>query len=484
MQGQKKVAVVGSGPNGLAAAIRVAGLGIDVSLYEASDSLGGSARSVADNKYPSISHDWGASSFPLTVTSPAFVDVDWRELGVEWLTSAISFSHAMPGDKGFIAHKDIDEMISYLGEDGNLWGRLFRKRKEEFAGLSRAFLNRKSLHRLDSKLLRFGPLALVPARTLAQRFPRGLSGPAATLFGTVANHAQFSLRSVGSSGVGLMLISAAHAVGWPIPKGGTGRVTEALIDLITTLGATVHRGHPITNLHELDCFDAVIWATHPSVVTRSQDIDFSPRISRGLNNWGVSGVSVTKIDFVVEGLVPWENPEHTMAPIVHLGGSFKNMVESKDRVRSGKRPAVPYMILSQPGSMDESRWSQGLQPVSVYAQHPPGKESEEIFLDPDLLVEHIERCAPGFSSRLRSTVMNFPNGLEAQNQNLQRGDIFGGASSFFDLLRGPIGYLNHYKIGKTHHFLGSSATWPGTGAHGMSGYNAADSVLEALDHES
>jgi len=482
MRSARRAAVVGSGPNGLAAAIRLAASGVDVTLYESSDYLGGSVRSVADSTYSSIIHDWGASSFPLALNSPAFVGVNWHDLGVEWLTGPISFSHAMPQVEGFLAYQDIDEMISYLGKDGGLWGTLFRPRKHAFAALSRAFLDRKALRHLDARLLRFGPMALVPAATTVRCFPGGIGGAGATLFGAAANHSQLSLRSLGSSGVGLFLISAAHTVGWPIPRGGAGRLTQALIDLAVSLGVKIFAGHPVLDPRQLDSFEAIIWATHPSFLTGNQNCDLSRRARRRLANWGISGVSVTKLDFVVEGRVPWGNPQHQRAPIVHLGGSFTSMLESKNLVRSGGRPTTPYMILSQPGTLDESRWSEGLQPVSVYIQHSPETAQGGLLEHSHHMIEQIEQCAPGFGSRVRSTVQTLPFDLEAQNRNLQQGDIYGGASSFRELLRGPSGYLNHYRVGRSHHFLGSSATWPGTGAHGMSGYNAANRALEILGH--
>jgi phytoene dehydrogenase-like protein len=194
---------------------------------------------------------------------------------------------------------------------------------------------------------------------------------------------------------------------------------------------------------------------------------------------------VTKLNFVIEGDVPWSDQNLCKVPTVHLGGSFLEMARSKAQIRAGHEPEQPYLIISQPGSVDRTRWQGNVQPVSAYLQHTT---SSTLGSQPELrsmqILEQLEKCAPGFASRIRSIVSQPPEDLESENDNLRQGDIFGGANDLFKMLRGPLGVAGHYRIGKSHHYLASSSTWPGTGVHGMSGRNATLAALKVSQNES
>ncbi len=470
--------VVGAGPNGIIAAITLAQSGVKVTILERSETVGGSVKSVSDLNYPQITHDWGAASFPLALLSPALREVNWNHFGVDWLTSSIPFGHALPNAKGLLVHRNIDEMVDSLGKDGKLWSFLFKQASLQAEALGNIFLARESLFHPSKDLLRFGPTALLPASAIARLFPLGPRGPGSTLFAAAANHSQLSLNSPGSAGVGLLLLSAAHSVGWPIPKGGSGKIIAGLIELAKTFDITIRTNVRASDSPEIKLADIVIWDIHPDDVA----YEIKNHIEKGLRNklkvWGDSGVGVTKLDLVIDSQIPWLDPKLNELATVHIGGSFQDMARSKLQVRRGVDSRDPYIIVSQPASLDESRKLGDLQPISAYTQHPTTNSDSNIKSRPAQILDQLEKCAPGLSSKIKSIAIRLPSDLESANPNLRRGDIFGGASNFKSMLQGPLGFVHHYQIRGTHHYVCSSATWPGTGVHGMSGRNAAVAAIK------
>lgn len=472
--------VVGSGPNGIVAAIILAQAGFSVTVMESNSFLGGSVRSTQDPSFPGVTHDWGAASFPAAHLSPFFRDLDLRPFGVEWLSSPTPFGHALYDSAGILAFRDIERMKESLGKDAKFWHRLVKSPSLHPRQMGDSFLARESLIQPTGTIVRFGPLAALPASAVVNFFREGSNGKGATLFGAVSNHSQLSLRAVGSAGVGIFLLSAAHSVGWPTVKGGAGNLMGGLITFAKSLGVAFVTNARISHERELIPADIVIWDTHPSTVAKAATHGYSSKVRSRLERWGNSGVGVTKLNFVIQGEVPWSDPDLCKSPTVHLGGNFLQMDSSKAQVATGLEPTHPFLIVSQPGSIDRTRWHGDLQPVSAYMQHTTlsklGSQVEQRSIQ---IFEQLERCAPGFASRIRSVVHQPPETLEGENDNLRSGDIFGGANGLLKMLIGPLGFAGHYRVGKSHHYLSSSSTWPGTGVHGMSGRNAALAALRA-----
>lgn len=470
-------AVVGSGPNGLAAAVRLAQAGLDVTVLEAADVVGGGTR-TSERTVPGLLHDECSAFHPMGVASPFLSSLGLERYGLRWLWPEVDLAHPLDDGRAGVVSRDMARTVASLGVDGDRWRRLFAPLEDGFDDLLADVL-RPVVHvpTHPVTLARFGLKAALPANLLVRRFR---DEPARALFMGVAAHVFGRLDTPLSASVGLMLSAAGHRYGWPVAEGGSASIARALVALLEELGGTVRTGVEVTSLDQL----ADVLGARPDVVM----LDTAPRgalrivgdalpglVARQLRAFR-HGPSAFKIDVAVEGGIPWTNDEVRRAGTVHVGGSAAEIVEAEGRTARGTMPERPFVLLGQQHLADPSRSAGDVHPIWAYAHVPhawPGDATE-------LILGQVERFAPGFRDRVVQVTSRGTAALEAHNANYVGGDIGTGANTWRQIPLRPRPALDPYSLGVDGVYLCSAATPPGGGVHGMGGYNAAESALRHL----
>lgn len=467
-----KAYVVGSGPNGLAGAVRLAERGLDVTLLERADRIGGGTR-TSENTLPGLLHDDCSAFHPTGAASPYLQTLRLEEHGLAWLWPEIQYAHPLDDGSAGLAFRSVSDTASALGADGGAWSRLFAPLTRQYDALARElFQPIVHLPRHPIALGGFGLRALLPASTLARRWQ---GDPARALFGGVAAHLFGRLDRPLSASVGLMLGAAAHAYGWPVAQGGSQAIAAALAAKLESLGGRIETGVDVTSLGQLDDGDVVLFDLAPPAVARILGDRQPSRAARAYRRYRF-GPGSFKLDLAIEGEIPWRNPDVGRAGTVHLGGTFEETAAAEADIVAGRMPARPFVLLGQQYLADPSRSQGDLNPVYAYAHVPaawPGDASEAI-------IDQIERFAPGFRSRIRARFSRSTSDLETYNPNYVGGDIATGRNSAVQVVMRPRVSLNPYRTGARGHYLCSAATPPGAGVHGMGGFHAAEAALADL----
>lgn len=461
--------VVGSGPNGLAAALTLAAEGIEVTVLESSDRVGGGTRS-SELTLPGLVHDECSGFHPLAVDTAFSRRFDLAAAGLRWRWAEVEYSHPLDGGRGAAAYRSVARTAVGLGADGDRWERVFGGLVSRFDDISEDFLRPLlRLPRHPLRLARFGSLALLPAATLA----RAWSGDEArALFAGVAAHA---LRPFGpplSAAIGVALGTAAHRYGWPVAEGGSAAISRAMVVLLGRLGGRVETGVTVRSLRELGSPDIVMLDTSPGAAVGIVGDRMPPRVARALRRYR-HGPGVCKVDFAVEGGVPWRHEESRHAGTVHVGGTLEQIAVAEQEVNRGRMPERPFVLVGQQYLADPTRCTGDVKPVYTYAHVPngwPGDATEAI-------TAQIERFAPGFRERVVASHVRSAPALEAENPNYAGGDVVTGANDARQLVFRPRASLAPYSLGVPGVYLCSAATPPGAGAHGMCGWNAAQFAL-------
>ena len=463
-------AIVGSGPNGLAAAIRLAQAGVSVTVYEASDRIGGGAL-TSELTIPGLLHDDCSTALPAAVASPFFQSLGLERHGLQWRHAPIELAHPLLGQRTATLYRSIDETAAALGEDGGRWRRLFEplsSRPDALAATSFAPL--VSVPRHPVMLARLGMRALPPA-TLMGRYFR--TPQAAALFGGIAAHAFMPLTSLVSSSVGVMLGSLAHAHGWPMAQGGAGALTAALATELRALGGRIETSTPVSHTRDLGA-DVVILTVPPAVALPLIG-DVPHRVGRAWRRFR-PGPAAYKIDLAVDGGVPWRDEESRRAGVVHVGGTMAEMRAAEGDMSRGRMPERPFILTAQPHTTDPSRRVGNVVPFWVYAHVPHAWGGDET----DRILSRVEQFAPGLRERIVGMHVRGPAALEAHNAAYVGGDITGGATSLRQVLARPRLGAFGYRTGVAGVYLGGASTSPAAGVHGMSGVQAAECALKDL----
>lgn len=464
--------VVGSGPNGLACAVELARNGVDVTVLEAEERIGGGTR-TSELTVPGLLHDDCSATHPMAVGSPFLRSLDLERHGLEWLWPELDLAHPLDDGSAGVMVRSLDATALGLGEDGAVWKRVFGSASGHFSELLDDIM-KPVLHlpRHPVRLVRFGLAAAAPATLLARswRTPQ-----ARALFGGVAAHAFSPLNRPMSSSVGCALISACHAFGWPVAKGGSGAIAEALASALHSYGGSIEAGRRVTDMSELGGADVVVFDLAPRGVAEIAGDRLPARVARAYRRYR-HGPGAFKLDLAVEGGVPWTNEACRRAGTVHAIGSFEEIVLAEREVNGGTLPERPYVLVGQQYLADPGRSKGELHPLWAYAHVPsgyPGDASEAI-------LGQIERFAPGFRERVVASNARGPAELAAYNANYVGGDIITGANTPVQILFRPRVALDPYSCGADGLYICSAATPPGAGAHGIGGYNAARSALRFL----
>jgi phytoene dehydrogenase-like protein len=464
--------VVGSGPNGLAAAVTLAAAGLSVSVIEGAEVAGGGCRTESLTLSGYL-HDVCSAVHPLVLASPFFRHPAFDGLRNSLCQPEVPFAHPLPGGRAASARRSLDETATSFGADGAAYRRLLGPlvgHSEEIGDQVLAPLRTIPAHPVA--LARFGLLGLWPADRLARRFR---SDEAKALLAGVSAHSMASLSAPLTGAFGLLLTMTAHSVGWPVVEGGSSAITDALVTELERLGGTITTGTWIGSLSELPKSRVVILDTAPEGLSALAGTGVSAKYRRTLARFR-HGPGVCKVDWALSGAVPWTAEVCRRAGTLHLGGSFSEIAASEAEVLAGRHPERPFCIVAQPGVVDPTRAPSGHETLWAYCHVPAGSS-----VDMTAAIEaQIERYAPGFSELVlaRSTLTAVDE--EAHNPNCVGGDIAGGAATLSQTLFRPTVKWNPYRTPLQGVYLGSASTPPGGGVHGMCGVYAARTALH--DH--
>ncbi|MDQ3157126.1 MAG: NAD(P)/FAD-dependent oxidoreductase [Actinomycetota bacterium] len=461
--------VVGSGPNGLAAAVVLAQAGIDVTVLEAADEIGGGTRS-SELTIPGLLHDECSATHPTALASPFFQSVDLARHGLEWLWPEIDAAHPLDGGGAGLMFKDLDRTVEGLGVDGKAWRNLYEPLAADIDDLI-GELFRPIVHVPGHpfQMASFGMRALQPASWIARRWE---TDEARGLFAGMSAHAIHPLNRPTTGGLGLMFGAVGHAYGWPVAKGGSIAIADALASLLAEHGGKIETGHEATELPQADI---VMFDTSPAAVLRIAGDRLPGRVSRPLRRWK-SGPGVFKVDFAIDGDIPWDNDGARRAGTVHVGGTLEQIQAAEKDVHAGRMPQRPFVLVCQQYLADPGRSVGTVNPIWAYAHVPNGFAGDAT----EALIRQIERFAPGFREQIVATSVRTPAELEAHNANYIGGDIAGGANDSWQVVMRPRFSPNPYSLGAKGLYLCSASTPPGGGVHGMGGANAAAAALNAL----
>jgi phytoene dehydrogenase-like protein len=464
--------VVGSGPNGLAAAITLARAGVEVTVLEAAEVPGGGTRS-SELTLPGLIHDECSGFHPLAVDTPFSREVDLGAHGLRWRWPEVQYSHPLDGGGGAASLRSVAETADGLGRDGRRWQRVFGPLTEQFDAITADFL-RPMLHVPAHPLAfaRFGLLSSLPASLFAARLS---TDEARALYGGVAAHAMRPLSSPMSSAIGVALGTAAHAYGWPVAEGGSSAISNAMVNALENLGGKVITGTYIGSLDELGHPDVVMLDVAPASAVSIVGERMPGRVRRPLRRYR-HGPGVFKVEFALDGEVPWAHEDSRRAGTVHVGGSFEEIAAAERQVARGTMPDRPFVLVGQQFLADPTRSRHGRNPLYAYAHVPAGYAGDAT----RAIEAQIERFAPGFQDQILARHVRSVAQMEAHNPNYVGGDVVTGANTALQLVFRPRIALDPYTLGVPGVYLCSAATPPGAGAHGMCGYNAARSALSRL----
>jgi len=465
--------VVGSGPNGFAAAITLARAGCSVFVCEANATIGGGARS-AELTLPGFVHDVCSAIHPLAAGSPFFKALPLERFGLEWIQPEIPLAHPLDDGSAACLHRDVDVTAEQLGDDSGAYRRLMNPLARNWEKLANEFLQ-PMLHlpRHRIALAQFGIPALCPATLLSKILFK--HEPARALFGGIAAHSFLQLESIASSAFGLVLGMAGHAVGWPIPRGGSQAIANALANYLRELGGKVETNHRVENLNDLPKSRAVLLDVSVWGFLRIAHERLPPGYRCRLESFR-HGPGIFKIDYALSGPIPWKAEPCRRAGTVHLGGTMHEMAAAERDVARGKIPERPFTLVAQQSLFDEARAPRGQHTLWAYCHVPFGCDIDVS----DRIESQIERFAPGFRDCILARHKMGAADFEKSNPNLVGGDINGGAANLMQLIARPILSPAPYRTPLRGVYLCSASTPPGGGVHGMCGYHAAQLALHEI----
>lgn len=460
--------VVGAGPNGLTAAVELARAGLSVQLYEAADTVGGGAR-TEELTLPGFRHDPCSAVHPFGIGSPAFTALPLGRHGLEWLHPDIPMAHPFPDGTAAVLGRSVGATAASLGpRDAVTYRKLMAPYVGHWDTIAADFFRPQwaGIPRDPYRFARFGLTGLPPVSLLALRF-RGAK--ARGLLAGLAAHAITKLSQPLTGAMAMMFALAAHERGWPVARGGSQAISDALAGHLTELGGTIRTGVTVRKLDELPPARAYVFDTSPTALARIAALGDAYRNYR-------YGPSVFKIDYALDGPVPWTAPEARRAGTVHVGPTFTEIGDALTRAVTGRPPHSPFLITAQPTVVDPSRAPEGKHVFWAYGHVPNGWHGDAT----DAVERQIERFAPGFRDLVLARAVTGPAGLAARNANYVGGDVACGAFAGLQTVLRPRLAAVPYATSRPGVFLCSSATPPGPGVHGMSGLGAARAVLRHL----
>jgi phytoene dehydrogenase-like protein len=465
--------VVGAGPNGLVCAAKLAKAGVKVTVLEAQERIGGGTK-TSELTLPGLLHDECSAVHAMAVDAPSLNELELERYGLEWCWPEVDLAHPLDGGSAGVMVRSIADTKRGLGKDGRAWERLFGSPARGFGELSEDIM-RPVLHvpKHPLRLVRFGLGAALPASWNAHAFE---TEEARALWGGCAAHAFCPLSQPLSSSVGMALICAGHRYGWPVARGGSRAISDALAAVVREHGGSLETGRRVRSLKELAKADAVVLDLTPSAVLEIAGDRLTKRVARAYRRYR-HGPGAFKVDLAVEGGVPWTNEAARKAGTVHAAGSFAEIAAGEREINEGRMPERPFVLVGQQSLADTTRSRGDVHPVWAYAHVPNGYTGDAT----EALIDQIERFAPGLRERILASTARPTSELARYNENYVGGDIMTGANTPWQTVIRPRLARDPYSTGVPGVFICSAATPPGAGAHGMNGYNAAKSVLRDLE---
>ncbi|HSP14106.1 MAG TPA: NAD(P)/FAD-dependent oxidoreductase [Thermoanaerobaculia bacterium] len=461
--------VVGAGPNGLAAGIVLAQAGLSVLLLEANETIGGGAR-TEELTLPGFRHDVCSAIHPMGVVSPFLKTLPLARYGLEWAFSPVAIAHPLDDGSAPALEESLDDTARKLGADGDAWRSLMGKFVRNADALFDEILRPISLvPRHPILMARFGIDALQPATWIGRRFR---TEHARALFGGCAAHSFLPLENFGSSSFGIALILAGHATGWPCARGGSMSITRALSAYFESLGGEIVTRHRVSSMGDVPQSRAVIFDVTPRQLADIAGSELSSPYVKRLRHF-TYGPGVFKIDYALDGPIPWKAEECRRAATVHVGGTFEEVATHERAVWKGGAIEKPFVLVAQQSLFDPTRAPAGKHTGWAYCHVPHGSSADMT----EAIERQIERFAPGFRQRILARHAMNSAQIEAHNANMIGGDIAGGANNLLQFLTRPFPKRDPYATPNPRIYIGSSSTPPGGGVHGMCGYWAARSAL-------
>ena len=470
--GEFDAVVVGAGPNGLVGAIMLAEAGLKVLLVEGADEFGGGLRSGPLTGLDGFTHDWCATVLPMIKASAAFRNLD---LNVELLYPAVQAAHPLDGQDAVLIHRDVAQTAAGLGarRDALAWRQSVGAAARGGFGLVDSLLSPLSVPRAPIRLARYGAFGALPATVLGQALFTGVRARAA--LAGMAAHSMVDLHRPITGGYGLLLAALAHQVGWPVVRGGSARLAEALVSRFRELGGVAETGYLVKDLADLPSARVTLLNLTPRQVGSVCGDRLPAKYARRLGEYRY-GPGVFKLDWALSGPVPWRDPAVGGAATVHLGGTLGEIAHSEAEVAAGRHPERPYVLAVQPCAADPSRAPEGKHVLWAYCHVPNGST-----VDMTTAIENqVERFAPGFRDLIIARAAHDTAAMEQHNPNLVGGDIAGGYSGLSQFVRRPALSPHPWRTPLPGVYLCSASTPPGAAVHGMGGYHAAKLALADL----
>lgn len=464
--------IIGSGPNGLAAAVTLAKAGRSVAVLEAKGTVGGGMRSLELTR-PGFIHDVCSAIHPLGMGSPFFKDLPLADFGLNWIQPTLPLAHPLDDGTAAILDTSIEATGASLGEDARAYVRLITPFVKNWPKLAREFLGPLRFPRHPIAMTGFGLRAVLPATVLSKLAFRGERARA--LFAGLAAHSVLPMEHVPSSAIGLILGVLAHVVGWPLPQGGSQSIADALVAYLESLGGEVQTGVKIESMADLPPAKAYLFAVGPHQLAKIVGDGFPAGFRRQLQRYRY-GPGVFKVDYALSEPIPWTADECRQAGTVHVGGTLAEIAVSERAMWRGQHAEQPYVLLAQQSLFDDSRAPAGFHTGWAYCHVPAGSTRDMT----DIIENQIERFAPGFRDTILEGHTMTTRDYTAYNPNYIGGDINGGIADLFQLFTRPTTRLNPYTTPLKNVYLCSASTPPGGGVHGMCGYFAAKTVLRRL----
>lgn len=460
--------VVGSGPNGLSAAITLQRAGLSVLVLEAKATIGGGLRS-AEITQPGFVHDICSAIHPLAAGSPILRTLPLAEHGLEFISPPVCAAHPLDQGTAATLQQSINETATSLGTDGQAYQELMQPLVKHWPGIAADVLGPLSLPKHPLHMAEFGLKALPSISRLATTFK---TTEARALLAGMAAHSMLPLTSLTTSAVALVLLINGHLRGWPIPKGGSQTIANALASYFRSLGGLIETSRPVESMRDIPSARAVLFDLTPKQLLHIAGNRFSAIYRKQLEQYRY-GMGVFKMDWALDGPIPFTAPECRQAGTVHVGGTFEEIAESEQAIASGKHPDRPFVLLAQQSLFDPSRAPAGQHTAWAYCHVPNGSTQDCT----EAIEQQIERFAPGFRDRILARHSMNTMQMEAYNPNYIGGDINGGKLDIGQLFTRPVISLSPYKTSAPDLFICSSSTPPGGGVHGMCGYHAARTAL-------
>ena len=468
--------VIGSGPNGLAAAITIARTGRSVLVLEAKETIGGGCRS-SELTLPGFIHDSCSAVHPAALASAFFRALPLERYGLEWVHPDIPLAHPLDNGQAVLLERSLDDTGESLGQDAVAYKQLMRPLVENWETILGAFhgpLRPQAILAHPFKLAHFGLPALRGANGLARSQFKGTAARA--IFAGVSGHSMLPLDTPGTAAAGLLLMLMAHAVGWPFPRGGSQKIVEALAAYLRDLGGEIVTGVEVKSLDALPSSGVVLCDITPRQLLRIAGTRLSGLYKRQLQHYRY-GMGVCKLDLALDGPIPWSAEACRRAGTVHVGGTLAEIARSERAVWRGEHPAQPYVLLAQQSLFDTTRAPAGKQTVWAYCHVPNGSDVDMS----ERIEAQIERFAPGFRERILARHTVNAREMEQYNANYIGGDINGGVQDLTQMFTRPTISPTPYSTSDKSLYICSSSTPPGGGVHGMCGYYAAQASLRYLE---